>query len=144
MRLETNEHLKFNASKLQTRKVGDIRIIILHHRGGTGDMESIHAQHLKQGWAGVGYNYYIRFSGVVYQGRDLKYIPSHCANNNSKSIGICLEGDFRKQQPTKLQMDALRELVKELKATYPNINKVLNHNDLYATQCPVLDLKAML
>lgn len=137
------EHLTFNNSKLQKRNIRNISLIILHHRGGQGSIESIHQQHLKNGWAGVGYNFYIRFSGKVYEGRPLEYVPSHCAGNNSKSIGICLEGDFRKQQPTKLQMDSLRELIKELRAKYPQITKVLNHNDLYATQCPVIDLKGM-
>lgn len=140
----SNDEMRFNNKGLARRNVNDIRIIILHHRGGQGDVQSIHAQHLKQGWAGIGYNYYIRFSGKIYQGRPIEFIPSHCSGNNSKSIGICLEGDFRKQQPTKLQMESLRQLVEMLKEKYPNINKVLNHRDLYATQCPVLDLKAML
>lgn len=136
--------LKFNKQLLQRRKIDDIRIIILHHRGGQGNIQSIHAQHLKQGWAGIGYNYYIRFSGAIQQGRPIEFVPSHCVGNNGKSIGICLEGDFRKQQPTKLQMESLRQLVAYLKGKHPNINKVLNHNDLYATQCPVLDLKVMI
>ncbi len=144
MQIEKSIEINFNEKKLVRRNVRDIHLIILHHRGGQGSVESIHQQHLKNGWAGIGYNYYVRFSGKVYEGRPVQYIPSHCANNNSKSIGICLEGDFRKQQPTKLQMDSLRELVKELKETYPTIKRVLNHNDLYNTQCPVINLKEML
>ncbi len=137
-------NLIFNTNKLQTRRTSDIVLIILHHRCGEGGVESIHQQHIKQGWAGIGYNYYIRFSGEVCEGRPVQYIPSHCQGNNGKSIGICLEGDFRKQQPTKLQMDNLRELIKELKSKYPSIKRVLNHNDLYATQCPVVNLKEMI
>lgn len=142
--IERSIEIQFNKNKLQRRKLSDICLIILHHRGGAGSVESIHQQHIKNGWAGIGYNYYIRFGGKVFEGRPLQYVPSHCAGNNSKSIGICLEGDFRKQQPTKLQMASLRELIKELKKEYPSIKKVLNHNDLYATQCPVINLKEMI
>lgn len=135
--------LRFNEKELVSRKLSNIVLIILHHRCGDGDIESIHRQHLDRGWAGIGYHYYIRKDGTVFQGRPIEYIGAHCPNNNSKSIGICLEGDFRKEQPTVKQLTACKELIITLKKRVPSIKRVLNHNDLYKTLCPVVNLKEM-
>lgn len=134
-------HLQF---KNDIKPMRDVYLIILHHRAGQGDIESIHEAHLKRGWSGCGYHFYIRFDGKIYEGRPTKFMGAHCAGNNSKSIGICLEGNFKKQQPTKLQMDSLRELVKYLKQKYPTIKHINNHNDFYRTECPVVNLKEMI
>lgn len=139
--IKTNLKFAQNMSPLKPNKA---YLIILHHRCGTGDIESIHKTHLAKGWAGCGYHFYIRFDGKVYEGRPVKFIGAHCAGNNSMSIGICLEGDFRKVKPTKEQIESLKELVVYLKKKFPTIKKVLNHNDLYKTACPVVNLKEMI
>lgn len=42
--------------------------IIIHHEAGSGQTpQSIHAQHIAQGWAGIGYHYYVRKDGTVYR-----------------------------------------------------------------------------
>lgn len=125
------------------RKTSDIVLIILHHRCGDGDVESIHMQHIGRGWAGIGYHYYIRRDGTIYEGRPVQFVGAHCPNNNSKSIGICLEGDFRKVQPSKEQLTACKELIAKLRKDIPSIKRVLNHNDLYKTLCPVVNLKEL-
>lgn len=142
MNVITN-NFKFNESKLTQLKYNKVVLIILHHRCGNGDVQSIHAQHLKNGWAGIGYHYYIRKDGQIYQGRPIKYVGSHCAGNNSCSIGVCLEGDFRKEKPTDEQIKSLNELVPHIRKMYKNIKRVLNHKDLYPTACPVINLKAL-
>lgn len=137
-------NLQFNQmTRRDTRK---IYLIILHHQCGKGQtVEEIHNYHKnKLKWAGIGYHFFIDFEGNIHQGRPVEYVGSHCAGNNTSSIGICLEGDFRKDKPTSKQLDSLRELVKDLKNKYPSIGKVLNHNDLYATLCPVINLKEMI
>lgn len=136
--------LKFRKGLLLPRQLPNIDKIILHHACMNGSIEDVHHLHLSQGWAGIGYNYYIRVDGQVYKGRPLEYIPSHCAKNNASSIGICLEGDFRKVKPTEKQIESLKELVKYLKETFPNIKNVYNHRDLFKTLCPVVDLKKMI
>lgn len=124
-------------------KKNAIHLIILHHRCGNGDIDSIHQQHRRQGWAGCGYHFYIRKDGKVYAGRSTAYVGAHCNGNNSKSLGVCLEGDFRKEKPTEEQIKSMNELVADLKKKFPTIQRVLNHKDLYATSCPVVDLKSM-
>lgn len=144
MSIHSGTSLKFRTSLLTPRKTSNIIMIILHHRAGDGDIESIHQQHLNKGWAGIGYHYYIRKDGTIYQGRPIEYVGAHCPNNNSKSIGICFEGDFRKVQPTKEQLQSCKELVQTLRLNIPSIKRVLNHNDLYATACPVVNLKELI
>lgn len=137
-------NLKFDETKLVQRNLKKILLIILHHTASlNGDAYSIHRDHLKRGWAGIGYHYLILQDGTIQEGRPIKYVGSHCAGNNTSSIGIALLGDFRKVQPTKEQIDALNLLVDMLKERVPSIYKVLNHNDLYATACPVVNLKEL-
>lgn len=133
-------NLQFNTSKLQKLVPNKVLLVILHHRAGNGDIESIHTQHLRNGWAGIGYHFYIRKSGTVYEGRPITYVGSHCKGNNSCSIGICLEGDFRKETPTLEQLKAVKEVYNMVKKTYRNIYKMVNHRDLYKTSCPCVDL----
>lgn len=136
--------LQFKAGALQSRDLKKIVLIILHHQCGKGQsVEQIHAAHLKRGWAGIGYHFFIDVHGNIHEGRPIDKVGSHCAGNNTSSIGICLEGDFRTDKPTKEQIESMNELIKFLRGKVPTIKRVLNHRDLYATACPVIDLKAM-
>lgn len=133
-------NLQFNTSKLQKLVPNKVLLVILHHRAGNGDIESIHSQHLRNGWAGIGYHFYIRKDGTVYEGRPIAYVGSHCKGNNSCSIGVCLEGDFRKEVPTIEQLKAVKEVYEMVRKTYRNIYKMVNHRDLFKTSCPCVDL----
>ena len=125
--------LKFNYNKMVKLNPNKVLLVVFHHRGGNGDAQSIHQQHLKQGWAGIGYHYYIRKDGKVYQG-------SHCKGNNSCSIGVCLEGNFSKERPTQEQLNSCVEIYKWIKRMYPKIYKAVNHRDLFPTACPCYPL----
>lgn len=144
MKINNKTVLDFNYNNMSKRKLSEIYLVILHHRCGTGDVESIHEYHKdKLKWAGIGYHYYIRFDGSLYEGRPVDYIGAHCPSNNTHSIGICFEGDFRKDQPTVEQISTCKELILTLRKEFPSIKRVLNHNDLYATLCPVVNLKEL-
>ena len=133
-------NLQFKANKLQKLIPNKVLLVVLHHRAGNGDIESIHTQHLKNGWAGIGYHFYIRKDGTVCEGRPIAYVGSHCKGNNSCSIGVCLEGDFRKEAPTLEQLKAVKEVYEMVRKTYRNIYKMVNHRDLFKTSCPCVDL----
>lgn len=141
--LITALNLVFDKSKLKRRDYKQINKIILHHSAGHGSILSIHKQHLNLGWAGIGYHFYITQDGVIYRGRPVEYIGSHCRGNNANSIGICLEGDFRKEKPTEEQLLSMSRLIKDLKNKY-QITGVFNHRDLVNTLCPVVDLRGMI
>lgn len=112
------------------------KYIVLHHRAGTGDVDSIHAQHVKQGWTGIGYHYYIRLDGTIYTGRPEKAVGAHTVNYNNQSIGVCFEGNYETTNTMpKEQFDAGQALIQSLRETYPTA-KVVRHRDLQATACP--------
>lgn len=139
-----NSNLLFNYNKMNKRNTNKINKIILHHRAGKGDVESIHQQHIKRGWAGIGYHFYIRENGEVFAGRPVDYVGAHCPGSNQNSIGICFEGDFTKGEPSIYQIAQGMQLIKDLKTKYKGINKVFNHRDLCKTLCPGIDLANLL
>lgn len=136
--------LDFDKSKLLKINKNKVCLVILHHTASEGQtVEQIHQAHKRLGWAGIGYHLYIRKDGSMYVGRPLQYVGSHCKGNNSCSIGIAFEGDFRKTKPTPEQIETCKEEIEILKGMFPHIKRVLNHKDLYPTLCPVVDLKFM-
>ena len=111
------------------------KFIVLHHRAGTGDVQSIHNTHLANGWAGIGYHFYIRKDGSVYSGRPLETIGAHCTNYNNNSIGVCCEGNFENDTMSQAQLNAVQELILYLKSVYPNAG-IKRHSDFNKTACP--------
>lgn len=119
----------------QLYKRNSTKHIILHHRAGNGDVESIHAQHLSQGWTGIGYHFYVRKDGTVYVGRPIDVIGAHATGFNNNSIGICFEGNFDSEVMSQVQLQAGRELVAYVRNKYPNAD-VKGHGDYMTTACP--------
>lgn len=126
--------LNFKFSELLSTRI-NTKYIILHHRAGYGDAASIHAQHINQGYAGIGYHFYVRSDGRVYKGRPINKIGAHCLNHNYNSIGVCFEGNFEKDVITDAQKNAGKELIQYLKGKYESA-EVVRHKDLMATACP--------
>ena len=109
--------------------------IILHHRAGTGDVQSIHNTHLANGWTGIGYHFYVRKDGSVYSGRPIETIGAHCTNHNSNSIGVCFEGNFENDIMSSAQLNAAQKLILYLKNLYPSA-VIKRHSDFNKTACP--------
>ena len=110
----------FIFGKLDKRSKTDY--IILHHRAGNGDAESIHKEHRNKGWAGIGYNLYIRKDGTIESGRPLDVVGAHAVGYNQNSVGVCFEGNFEKEHMTDKQIKAGQEVVAELKRLYAFIS----------------------
>lgn len=126
-------------SNMSLRNVNSIKRIILHHSGVTvlQSVETIHNYHKNtNGWAGIGYHFYIRKDGTVYKGRPLECVGAHASGNNSDSIGICCEGNFEVEQMPEAQENSLVELIRYLLATYPQIIIIQGHKDVNSTSCP--------
>ena len=116
-----------------TRK--STKYIILHHRAGNGDAESIHKTHLNNGWSGIGYHFYVRKDGSVYQGRPINASGAHTTDYNSVSVGVCFEGNFENEKMSYKQLQAGRNLIAYLKEKYPSA-QIKKHRDFNATACP--------
>jgi hypothetical protein len=114
----------------------ETKYLILHHRAGDGDLESIHQEHIKQGWAGIGYQFYVRKNGNTYQGRPINMIGAHCPNHNSVSIGICAEGNYDREKIMPLvQFESIIQVIKLCKNQYKGVI-IKGHRELFATACP--------
>ena len=110
--------------------------IILHHAAAkTCTAQQIHSWHLANGWAGIGYHFFVRKDGSIYRGRPEDVLGAHAGSNNYDSIGVCFEGNFMSEQMPAVQRQAGAELVAYLKQKY-GISKVQKHSDVNATGCP--------
>lgn len=107
-------------------------------------VERIREWHLQGGYDDVGYQFVIRRSGAVEEGRSLEAVGAHCrtAGMNKKSIGICLIGGVDEDgKPsanfTEDQMSALRRLLSDLTKRYPGV-AIWGHGDVPGTAkaCP--------
>lgn len=111
--------------------------IVLHHAAALiCTIFDIHRWHKENGWAGVGYHFFVRKNGEIHRGRPINTVGAHAQGYNSNSIGICFEGNFEKEKMTKAQEEAGKWLVAYVKQLYPTINRVVGHRDLMATACP--------
>ena len=110
--------------------------IVLHHAAASKcSADDIHRIHLNNGWAGIGYHFYVRKDGSIYRGRPIDTVGAQTYGYNSQSIGICFEGNFEQETMTDAQLKAGREIVAYARNYYPNA-KIVRHRDLNSTACP--------
>lgn len=112
--------------------------IVLHHaEARRATVQDIHSWHLANGWCGIGYHYYVRKDGTIYQGRPEWTLGSHCKGSNYNSIGICVEGDYEKydtSMPDK-QYNAILWLIEDIESRHGKL-QIKAHSELYPTACP--------
>jgi N-acetylmuramoyl-L-alanine amidase len=123
----------------------------------------IDKMHRLRGFLRIGYHYVIRRDGTIEKGREDNQAGAHTQNFNSKSIGICMVGGVERLEDvqrnangavtslkaydnfTETQKFALRDLLKELKVTYPKAI-IQGHRDFpkVAKDCPSFSVKDFL
>jgi hypothetical protein len=127
------EDLSFDTMTVRNRT----KRIVLHHAAAKKcSIFDIHRWHKEKGWSGVGYHFFVRKDGTVYEGRPITKVGAHAYNYNSDSIGICFEGNFEVEKMPDVQKEAGKELVSYVKKKYPTITSIVGHRDLMATACP--------
>ena len=110
--------------------------IILHHAEAShASVEDINQWHLERGWAGIGYNYYVRKDGTIWRGRPEWAVGAHAKGHNDKSIGICCEGTYMVETMPAAQLAALKDLIRDIMSRYGKL-KLLRHKDVNETDCP--------
>lgn len=111
--------------------------IILHHAAAPRcSVQEVHSWHLSNGWKGIGYHFFVRKDGSIWQGRPIDRLGAHAKDANSYSIGVCFEGDYTREAMPAAQLAAGQELVSYIKSKYPSAAKILKHKDVCATTCP--------
>ena len=122
--------------------------VVLHHsvieeasdRATLQTIQELHRQDRR--WADVGYHYFIGKSGQIYAGRDIRVRGVHVEGHNSGSLGICLFGDYTRQQPAPAQIRACGQLITWLKPML-GLTHLATHRDFNAnTLCPGEQLSA--
>ncbi len=112
------------------------------------DATDIDGWHKGQGWAGIGYHYVVNLDGSLEAGRPEGAIGSHVAGHNSEAIGVVYiggvakDGKTPKDTRTPEQKDALKQLLKHLKAKFPKA-VIQGHRDFpkVAKACPSFSAK---
>lgn len=134
-----------NNANLKFKGPFEIRIktemIIIHHSGVNvlQSVETIHEYYLNRDngtYNGIGYHYYVRKDGTVWQGRPENTVGAHCYAHNANSIGICFEGDYENNEimPTAQYRSGV-SLLKDILSRYKSL-VLKKHNDFNATDCP--------
>lgn len=132
--MKINE-VTYNWAGTLTKRAATRRIILHHAAAVSCTAQQIHAWHLANGWAGIGYHFLVRKDGSVYRGRPEDTTGAHAGNHNYDSIGVCFEGSFDKEEMGEVQRQAGAALVAYLKEKY-GITTVQKHSDVNATGCP--------
>lgn len=97
------------------------------------------------GWSDIGYHYVIEGEGQVVLGRPVGIAGAHVKGDNKHTIGICVVGNFEREEPHEKQLEALDLLLRGLMAVYE-----LERKDIYvhrehsraSTDCPGTNLLA--
>ena len=132
-----DKHLKWNGDLNLTNNP---KTLILHHieasrPNSTIPVEDVHSWHLANGWAGIGYHFYITKDGTIYKGRPENAIGAHAYGNNVDSLGIAVEGKYNSEEMTDAQEEAVIKLGKHLRKKY-NADNIKGHGEVTATDCP--------
>lgn len=127
-----------SSKKYPSRSLDRINLIVVHHSASIGQTAQDYARYhvLSKGWAAIGYHFVIERNGTIIQANPLTAISNHTAGQNSRSIGICLSGDFTRQKPSYQQLNSLKKLIAHLRRQFPQQLQVAGHRDHGQTSCP--------
>lgn len=128
-----------------------IDAIVIHAtatpEGREHDMADINRWHVQLGFNREGYHYLIKLDGTIEEGRPLEMVGAHVRGHNQSTIGVCYVGGLDKEwnpkdTRTPAQKKAMRKLVGELKARFPNA-EVKGHRDFPGVNraCPCFDAR---
>ncbi len=106
-------------------------------------MAEITKDHLKRGFAEIGYHYFIDRNAILHAGRSLSKAPAAQAGHNTGSIAICVAG-LTKEKFTKEQMAVLANVCKTINLAYDKKITFHGHREVANKTCPVFDYKAVL
>ncbi|MFF9123149.1 peptidoglycan-binding protein [Streptomyces sp. NPDC014889] len=104
-------------------------------RTGYAIPRAIEAEHLANGWAGIGYSFVVDQAGNAYEGRGWGRQGAHCPGHNVSglSVQIAVGGD---QEPTPAALATARALYDEACQRTGRTLAPKGHRDGIATLCP--------
>jgi|GEM_PF-5724345 len=118
------------------RSLVSIKQIVVHHSADNGTPESIARYHVNGNkWPGIGYHFIIDNTGKIFQTNDMDTVSYNVANQNTKTLGICLIGNFDIQQPVEAQIESLKWLIGAVRGVVGQL-PIFGHRDKGQTACP--------
>jgi hypothetical protein len=124
----------------------DFDMIVIHHSGDTGqtDPRAIQDLHMdKSGFDDVAYQFMVRPSGAIVEGRYMSFKGAANAAQNTGKLAIIVLGDFEHDifdfddDPTPAQITSANLLARTLAAEFPSIKRLVGHRDIKPdTECP--------
>jgi N-acetyl-anhydromuramyl-L-alanine amidase AmpD len=121
-----------------TRELSQIDSVVIHHSlTKSGNAEAYARYHVEEnGWAGIGYHYVIGKEGSIEQTQLLKTASNHTSGQNTRSVGICLTGNYDIQQPPPVQVEAAVKLIRYLQDRLGRQLRITGHNEHSSKSCP--------
>lgn len=121
-----------------SRDTDDIDLVIIHHSATTsGSAEAYARYHVESnGWPGIGYHYVISKEGKIEQTQFLKTVSYHTSGQNTRSVGICLTGNYDTQQPPSVQLESCIKLIRYLEGKLGKRLAIEGHNEHSSKSCP--------
>ncbi len=138
--------------KYRTRKLTDIKRIVVHHSatGSNATPRAFASYHVDNNkWPGIGYHYVVSRDGVIYKTNNDSTVSWHAGPTaNRDSIGICMVGTFDNSKPPAAQWQAAIDLIRHLMKAYSvPAEGVIGHCEVpkVAKSCPgrAIDLKEL-
>ncbi|XP_041362760.1 peptidoglycan-recognition protein SC2-like [Gigantopelta aegis] len=102
-------------------------------------VRSIQNHHMNTNrWSDIGYNFLVGEDGRVYEGRGWNKVGAHARGYNSRSVGICMIGDFMSSIPNGAALNAVRGLLAMglSQGKLTSYYRLRGHSDVGATSCP--------
>lgn len=156
---DVSQKLPFRASNGR-RALVDMNYVVVHHDAhltqDTYDAVARYIEqanyHISKGWNHISYHLRIARDGKIRKVLPFNEIGYHAGNwkYNKTGIGVCLDGDFSKQEPTKDQLISLERVLAYFDHETPEM-PALTHRGFFAhgevrlspTFCPSPKIRAI-
>lgn len=134
----TGQLIVSSSRSYSSRKLSAIDTAVIHHSATTsGSAQSYARYHVEtNNWPGIGYHYVIDTDGTINQVNALTTVSFHVKNNNTRSVGICLTGNYETQQPPAVQIESAILLIRYLNGLLGRKLRIKGHGELQAKACP--------
>lgn len=134
--IDLRDNLPHNG-EYAVRDMAKVNTIIIHHSASTGQSINSLAQfHIDaRGWPAIAYHFAVGWDGKVYQLNDVNRKSYHAEGWNTKAIGVCLIGNYQKNELPDAALKSTLRLTMYLQDKY-RLPVVLFHRDTKATLCP--------
>ncbi|KAK9876301.1 hypothetical protein WA026_012599 [Henosepilachna vigintioctopunctata] len=102
-------------------------------------MQSMQQYHqVERGWNDIGYSFAVGGDNRAYVGRGWSAVGAHAPKYNTRSIGICVIGDWREDLPPSSQLQTVKDLI-QYGVEHGKIAKdyiLFGHRQVRETECP--------